>query len=153
MKEILNKFNDDEISTLYVEDNLTTKTVFTKNFHDTESMLCSLRRLTVNQPWPWWLVKVFSFKQLDSPYIGHPYGYQYVMERLYPLSFLEKNMLNMSPNVRHLIFPNMQRLLETALAAKYEDLHEGNIMKTKQGQYKCIDIESFPYVGGGGEYY
>lgn len=103
-------------------------------------------------------VKVYQYGRLDG-------RYYYVMNKLLPITHAEFNSFSKlvskyssgniySPdfNWRNPKLSNKLRLFfyqAKALHDKYgyfyQDLHEGNIMKTPKGEFKFIDLESFTW--------
>ena len=109
-----------------------------------------------------WATQIEDCGKLRPP--GHaPYGFWYVMELMLPVDAREKRVLDcagfaimaaakgqMAPKLAEAKWRQAVALLPTALqetlrkarAAGYHDLHGGNVMKTSEGAYKVIDVES-----------
>lgn len=160
-----------ELSTVEM-DRRVSKTVFTVRRHQLAYMRELLPRL-VADPLPY-AVKVHSFTlDLSSPYTGYPYGYQYVMSRLSPLTSEEQEMVYVFAGIddmgeednrpRRFSQEKSDQITDRLLDHKkllrflrrvgpvYDDLHEHNVMKTASGRYQVIDLETFINVGVGGE--
>lgn len=111
------------------------------------------------------IVKVLKFGRLS------PFDYYYDMEKLKNLSNMEITIVRLvsdymfnlntdnnaatdpkSYNIDSQIiikngwkkYPTLMKLLKKITSEEeYNDLHSGNIMKTKSGKYKIIDLEGF----------
>lgn len=113
------------------------------------------------------IVRVFSCSQIETEYPKLPYAYEYTMERLLPITQAEKDIIHVfsqademfegdSDYVRRFnkeqsdtiyknaekTHPGLYRFL-CELGHEYSDLHDDQIMKTRNGQYKAVDLEAF----------
>lgn len=123
---------------------------------DTDKFMLLLKRLNRLRVIP--TVNVYQYGKLKGDY------YYYVMSRLIPISLQEFETF--ASNLYHwrkeghiylpnfnwrnpLIPPKTRNFLYRAKALSdkygylYGDLHEGNIMRNRNGEYRYVDLESF----------
>lgn len=104
------------------------------------------------------IVPVYNFSfnpEIDS---NNLYEYSYRMQRLYPLTSKEEEIVDSSvvnlgteweDKCGIMVFakknnPTLYNFLSRVLLnLKYKDMHGGNVMKNKEGVYLTIDLEGF----------
>lgn len=99
------------------------------------------------------IVKIYDFGKIKGEF-----AYYYIMEKLSPIDVKEQRAFvdcfeslyskgrRMTKNGNlSFITPKFKSFLQNSFKLKqyYNDVHEGNIMKDRYGNYKFIDIESF----------
>ena len=166
--EIIINDSRSELATIEIVGGIATKTVFTPRKWQHDYMSELIPRL-IHQSL-WYTARVYHFQSLPSSYRKYPFGYQYQMERLLPLTQQERDMIHVYTNMDDMVEEEEQRrftireedylvaeldnhpyLLQTlaAVSPYYRDLHDQQVMKTLQGVYKVVDLDSFAYWGTG----
>ena len=104
------------------------------------------------------IVPIYNFSYATEEDDAERYEYSYEMQRLYPLTLEEREIIDYS--YRNLgeewedkcaivtsakknkpeLYNFLSRVL---LTLKYKDMHGGNVMKNKEGQFLMIDLEGF----------
>ena len=97
------------------------------------------------------VVPVYNFKILEKPIFKHSRRlYQYDMKRLYMLNKEEKLLIN--DNYRKGChyhddkngYPKLVKFMNKVIEQrKYLDIHDQNILKDEDGNYRLIDLEGF----------
>jgi hypothetical protein len=85
---VINKADEYQMMSLQFDGEIVKKTMFNRNEHGLNFMKVFLPQLIAKPEWS--LVQVYSFEPIHSPHAKYPFGYQYHMERLLPLSEEER---------------------------------------------------------------
>lgn len=109
---------------------------------------------------PWHiLVKLFNYEFIGYNLLRQKEPLYYIMmEKLEPVSYQEYQDLvrgfhhfgwsNRNPDPEYQLTPQIKLFIEQYYNSPYtyDDWHDGNIMKNKDGDYKLIDLESLHFV-------
>lgn len=107
---------------------------------------------------PYQVAKVYRFQAIDVCNRFNSVSYFYDMQRLYPLTPQEYAIVNSCSDNLNTKWENDCPLIKLGKEKypelinffnyvekelKYKDLHAGNVMKDKSGNFKLIDLEGF----------